>query len=317
LAVGAAGAKSDWTFTGELDNDGDSLLVVDAKGRAIHKLSFGDSFPWPSRADGNGSSFELIDPTLDADNPKSWRESLEFGGNPGVAGLEAERRVVINEVLANPLGNGSDFIELFNATTAPVDIGNGCISDSRRGYFRYQIELPTNIPPRGHQSFIANELGFGLSARDGEELFLTEAAADGKSVRFVDTMEFGPTAPGISLGRWPDGDGSLRPLRRPSPGDANPPTAFIDAATIDAICQALRAGDCDSDVRQAESNYVIFFRPTDDGIEVARAIGRDKPGAFPDVKSTTPCSEQRNDPPGQARGITGLSIDCVPDKEFF
>lgn len=78
----------------------------------------------------------------------------------------------------------------------------------------------------------------------------------------MDTIEFGPTAPGISLGRWPDGDGPLRPLRLPSPGAANPETSLIDAATVDALCQALRAGDADP-LHDWDSDQLVSHRDLD------------------------------------------------------
>jgi hypothetical protein len=149
LAIGAAGDRADWVFAGDLDNDGDALWVVDAIGRTIQTLSFGDSHPWPSRADGNGSSLELADLTLDAADPGSWRASTEFGGSPGTAGVDAWSGVVINEILANLRRGGADFIELMNISAEPVDIGNWYISDSSDNNFRSQVRQPTIIPPRG------------------------------------------------------------------------------------------------------------------------------------------------------------------------
>jgi hypothetical protein len=245
LAVGAAGDESNWGFSADLANDGDSLLLVDSTGRTIQTLSFGDSDPWPSRADGNGSSLELIDGAMDPDDSQSWRASGEFGGSPGSAGLGPASRIVFNEVLANPRDNGSDFLELFNNTNEPVNIQGWYVSDSQRDYFRFQVAQPTIIPPGGYRVFTDDELGFGLSASQGEELFLIEAAANGKPVRFVDWLEFGPTSTGISLGRWPNGEGSLYPLNGPSPGAANPETAVIDAEEVDRLCQAIHGGSYD------------------------------------------------------------------------
>ena len=49
---------------------------------------------------------------------------------------------------------------------------------------------------------------FGLSAGNGDDLWLLEADENGKPLRFVDHVDFAAAAPETTLGRWPDGAGA-------------------------------------------------------------------------------------------------------------
>ena len=45
-------------------------------------VEYDDDSPWPSSADGNGSTIELKNPNLDNEQPENWAASAEFG-TPG------------------------------------------------------------------------------------------------------------------------------------------------------------------------------------------------------------------------------------------
>ena len=71
------------TFTGNLRNSGEKLQLLGPAG-TIREFEFDDSDPWPSDADGNGASLELISPKSNPDHAlaTSWRASVP-GGTPG------------------------------------------------------------------------------------------------------------------------------------------------------------------------------------------------------------------------------------------
>jgi hypothetical protein len=62
-------------FEGSLRNEGERLILRDASGRKIDQVEYGPAFPWPTAADGEGASMELINPYLDNDLGGSWRSS--------------------------------------------------------------------------------------------------------------------------------------------------------------------------------------------------------------------------------------------------
>ncbi|MEN8864605.1 MAG: lamin tail domain-containing protein [Akkermansiaceae bacterium] len=60
-----------------LRNSGEEIALVAAGGQDIKRFTYNDKPPWPTSADGNGSSLVLIAPTSNPDhrNPFNWRAS--------------------------------------------------------------------------------------------------------------------------------------------------------------------------------------------------------------------------------------------------
>jgi len=73
-------------YTGRLSNGGEQLILT-AGGQPIHDFTYNDQPPWPSGADGNGSSLVLANPTAGPphNQPGSWTASRQPGGSPGAA----------------------------------------------------------------------------------------------------------------------------------------------------------------------------------------------------------------------------------------
>ena len=69
----------------KLSNNGEALTLTDAFGQTISRITYSDSAPWPSPADGHGRSLELVDvgSTIDESIPDSWSASVIPGGTPG------------------------------------------------------------------------------------------------------------------------------------------------------------------------------------------------------------------------------------------
>ena len=65
-----------------LSNGGETITVIDAAGRLIDQLAYDDQPPWPTAADGEGATLELIDPGADNALAASWRASADHG-TPG------------------------------------------------------------------------------------------------------------------------------------------------------------------------------------------------------------------------------------------
>ena len=129
--------------------------------------------------------------------------------------------MVINEILANSDGTQTDSIELFNPTNAAIDISGYFLSDDSADLLQYQVPAGTIIAPGGYvvfdeSDFNATADGFALSGSNGDEIFLSQA-----SVGLQDSVQFGATFSGESLGRLPNGTGSLTRLASTSFGSAN------------------------------------------------------------------------------------------------
>ena len=215
-------------WSGSLSNGGEEITLLDSSMDEILSVNYGDSDPWHSAADGFGFSLVLEDP---ANTPVeelgkyySWRASTVFGGTPGAAAVD-QLGVVVNEVLANTDASESDAIELFNPTSAAIDISGWYLSGEGDDLLKYQIPAGTVIAAGGYlvfdeADFNATLTGFALSGSQGDQVYLSQAS-EGVFVGLQDAVEFGATFVGESLGRLPNGTGRLTRLESTSFGSAN------------------------------------------------------------------------------------------------
>jgi hypothetical protein len=74
------------TYSGQLDNGGERIVLLDASGDTLISFRYNDKKPWPESADGGGYSLVLEKTGLnpDYDNPENWRASKKINGEPGV-----------------------------------------------------------------------------------------------------------------------------------------------------------------------------------------------------------------------------------------
>jgi hypothetical protein len=226
-----AGINIAGTFdNSSLANNGEVLAVVDRFGDDIADFEFNDSGSWPGRADGNGSTLELIAPALPYADSESWRSSSEYGGTPGSAGIGPIVGVVINEVLTHTDLPATDSIELYNTTGGLINIGGWWLSDSSDDYRKFQIPFGTMLDDDSYIVFDevdfnpglgANDTDFSLNGAHGDDVWLLEGDGGGDLVRFIDRAEFGGAANGETIGRWPNGIGEFVPLISNTLDDTN------------------------------------------------------------------------------------------------
>jgi CotH kinase protein/Lamin Tail Domain len=70
-----------------LSNSGERILLLGPADEILADVNYTDDPPWPTEADGDGPSLEIIDPRGDANDPLNWRASLANGGSPGTDGV--------------------------------------------------------------------------------------------------------------------------------------------------------------------------------------------------------------------------------------
>ena len=71
------------SFEFGLGGGGDQIRIYNTDGVLVDSLQYDDDDPWPTEADGNGPSLELINPALDNSLSESWAASTD-NGTPGV-----------------------------------------------------------------------------------------------------------------------------------------------------------------------------------------------------------------------------------------
>jgi hypothetical protein len=204
----------------KLGNDGDTLRLVKGSGGVVLEVSYSDESPWPVAADGAGHTLVMVRPSYGENHPWAWAASAAIGGSPGEpdpAPTGAFERVLIDEIFANSTSPALDFIEVRNHGPTLVDLSGCWLSDDPLTN-KFRIPESTRLEAGRRVAFDEMQLGFSLKA-GGERVYLRQP--DGS--RVVDAVAYGPQAPGLSWGRPPAGEGALRELERPTPGDTNAP----------------------------------------------------------------------------------------------
>lgn len=70
------------SFNFGLSNGGELLRLFDSEGKYADSLTYADTSPWPSQADGQGASLELKNPSSDNALAQNWTANLNHG-TPG------------------------------------------------------------------------------------------------------------------------------------------------------------------------------------------------------------------------------------------
>ena len=105
-----------------------------------------------------------------------------------------------------------DAIELHNPTDSAIDVGGWFVSDSDIDLLKYEIPGGTIIGAGQYLVLDEHELGFGLKADEGDEVYLVTSDGLGGVGSFVDQVSFGGSFNGQTFGRVPNGSGRFAPL---------------------------------------------------------------------------------------------------------
>lgn len=212
-------------YTGSLDNGGERIAI---RGPAGTVLDFNYDDDWYPVTDGLGYSLVVVDPIAPAltyGAKANWRPSNPPNGDPGVAdpGVNGEA-IVINEVLANSTGGSGDWIELYNSTGTPINIGGWFLSNDPLDLDKYQLSAGTSVPANGYL-ILTQQDDFGSRftlSELGDDLFLTSFAGSALG-GYREGVDFGASAPGITFGRFTKSTGGTDfvPMSAPTQGAAN------------------------------------------------------------------------------------------------
>ena len=202
---------------GELGRDSGTIRLMHRLGAILLEVDYETVAPWPVAADGFGHSMVLARPSYGENDSYAWQRSQNFGGSPGswdVPLPDSFDHLVINEFLANSEDPTVDFIELHNVSAEAIDIGGVTMGDTP-GEPGFAFPAGTMIDGGGKVVVTETELGFALSSK-GDEIVVRRP--DG---RVIDIFRFGPTATGVTTGRYPDGGKRWQELSAPSAGETN------------------------------------------------------------------------------------------------
>jgi hypothetical protein len=194
-----------------LDDSGDALYLYDQNTNLIDSVVFGLQLPDYSLSRAENGTWALSRPT--------------FGTANQVVGVGDPGRLKINEWLASAERLFvSDFVELFNPDSVPVDISGCFLTDNVIGNpTRNPLPPCSYMAPNGHLALYADgapELGADhLNFKLGYDLggigLMTPA------LELIDEVMYAVQFRDVSQGRSPDGSPNLMFFDRPTPGAPN------------------------------------------------------------------------------------------------
>lgn len=208
-----------------LNDDGEVLILsrpLTAGGGIADSVTFGNQLPDRSigRRAGDGE-WDLCRPT--------------FGTANVITALGDPHQLRINEWLASAGAlSSTDFIELFNPGTLPVEIGGGYLTDNPVEWpDRHPITPLTFVGAGSYALFKADgdvaqgadHLGFKLSALQGE-IGLFDSG-----LSLIDSVVYGPQSTDVSQGRSPNGGNAIVLFNQPSAGGPNPGSTVVSGTT--------------------------------------------------------------------------------------
>ncbi|MEX2188999.1 MAG: lamin tail domain-containing protein [Pirellulales bacterium] len=230
MALGSP-AETHVGFT--LDEAGDEVLLYDSAangGALIDSVTFGRQLDGTSIA-RVGGTFRLAQPTIGSANV-ALPTALPGG-------------VKLNEWLAAPGGAvATDFIELYNPSLLPVDIGGLHLTNDPAGApGLFAIRPLSFVAGEGFAVFLADNnvaagfdhVNFELDAAGGS-IALNAAVA----TTTIDSIVYGLQTAGISDGRTPNGGDLIAAIDPPTPGADNPEPDLPDVFELVTLTDTWR-----------------------------------------------------------------------------
>lgn len=131
------------TYTGNLNNQGEQVVLNNASGGVIRDFVYDDHAPWPEVPDGSGLSLTLINPLSNPDHSlaTNWRGSTGTGGSPGTTSFAAWKAA--NGVSANDSDTDHDglnaLLEYFLNTAPGTPDNNLPVSGNSGGFLTFSL----------------------------------------------------------------------------------------------------------------------------------------------------------------------------------
>ncbi len=159
--------------------------------------------------------------------------------------------ILINEFECEPEG----WIELYNPSSAAVDIGGYFLTDNPSDLTKFRIPDATTIQGNRFSVFDKEYLGFVLSAAGGTIILVSPDAST-----VVDSFAFGQQYSGMSYGRYPDGSEKWYFLQTPTKGEPNEAT-FRNDVIINEIMYH-------TPVQDTQDEYVELYNRGEETVEL-------------------------------------------------
>jgi hypothetical protein len=213
----------------------DTLALPAGTGNLVGDPLFADSSNYDFSLLAGSPAFDSGDPAhaLDPDSSRADMGAY-YVYDPNDYPFQVPSSVVINEILAHSSGLDGDWIEIYNRSNSPVDIGGWFLSDSGSNLEKYRIADGTTIGVNSYLVF-TQALHFGASSVDpgtlisfalsenGETAYLF-GPSDGLFLDYIEAESFGPSASDVTKGlhfKASTNTFNFVAMAAPTPGTAN------------------------------------------------------------------------------------------------
>ena len=171
--------------------------------------------------------------------------------------------VVINEILAHTDEPQVDTVEFYNPTGAPISMAGWWFSDGSKVEDRVVLPADAVVPPNGYWMLKLPEGSTPRLSEMGEKVTLTATDANGAPTGNTESVTFGASPNGVSLGRLVTSDGLAHfPLQvRNTLGAANAGPRFGPVLMAELMYNP-KAGDYEYiELINAGSTVVRLYEP--------------------------------------------------------
>lgn len=167
--------------------------------------------------------------------------------------------------------NFTGWVELYNAGSSAVNIGNYYISDKATEPRRYRIPTGQSIPARGFVLIWCDEMNDGLHTNfsldaDGEDVVLSNASG-----ALVDKITFPRQYLNVSYGRLGNGAGAMGYFETPTPGNTNGTVAATQQLTTPVVSRRGGRYTGQQQITVTHPDAAATLRYTTDGAEPVAA----------------------------------------------
>lgn len=278
------------------DTDSDVSLTIDGPGIVNYRYSLnGAPFSGPvpidtplqfnGLADGQHTvrviginSAGRVQPTEDA-------ALVEFNVNSTLPHIRINEILSANNGSFDHEGTNPDYIELYNAGGAPMNLAGMSISDDPLLPLQYVFPANTIVQPGEYLTLLADDdtetsgihLGFSLSS-SGDAVYLFDTPLNGSAI--VDSVEFGSQIEDMSNGRL--GLDGTWDLNTPTPGELNTIAPHVGGEHIQ-INEFLAASNVSFD-----EDFIELLNPTSLPMGIGEFHLTDDPDDAPDLFQIKP-----------------------------
>lgn len=261
-------------FDKKMSDKGETLTLVDAYGRTVTVVTYGDGDGWPASADGGGYSLVRSELAADGDpsNPATWRASTAFGGSPG---SDDPVPILVNELEIDPATLTYRAIELYNPGATAADVGGWYLSTVDHQPARadrpaalqangYQLPSASVVPAGGYLVVQPDLSDAAFKSVGVGSLRLLSATASGYWSGYSHLLTVRLPANAIALGRHITSDGveHLAAMPAPTLGAANP-APQVGPLVISRLRPAADTGPTWLEITNAGGEPLPLYDPAD------------------------------------------------------